>query len=93
MELNEIMENQQEVIETAAEELTRSSGAGKAFKVAAGVGLTVLTGVVVYKFVIKPAVAKHKVIFSPADVVGQSTVVVDADVESDDAGEPEESTK
>ncbi len=90
MEPNEIMEAQQEVIETAAEEITRS-GAGKTFKVAAGVGLTVLTGVIVYKFVVKPAVAKHKGIFKQADVVQSDAVIID--VESDDAGNPEESAK
>lgn len=43
----------EEVIET-----TENKSGG--FKVAAGVGLTVLIGVVAYKYVIKPVVAKIK---------------------------------
>ena len=52
----EIMVN--EVIETTEEIATASSGKG--FKVAAGVGLTVLGGFVAYKYVIKPVIAKIK---------------------------------
>ena len=47
-----------EVIETTEEIATASSGKG--FKVAAGVGLTVLGGFVAYKYVIKPIAAKIK---------------------------------
>ena len=57
MDTNEIMVNE-EVIETTEEIATASSG--KVFKVAAGVGLTVLGGFVAYKYVIKPVVAKIK---------------------------------
>lgn len=57
MDTNEIMTNE-EVIETTEEIVTASSG--KTFKVVAGVGLTVLGGVVAYKYVIKPLVAKIK---------------------------------
>lgn len=56
MDTNEIMVN--EVIETTEEIATASSGKG--FKVAAGVGLTVLGGFVAYKYVIKPVIAKIK---------------------------------
>jgi len=52
MDINEIMVNETEGIATA--------GSGKGFKVAAGVGLTVLGGFVAYKYVIKPVVAKIK---------------------------------
>jgi len=52
MDANEIMVNETEEIATA--------GSGKGFKVAAGVGLTVLGGFVAYKYVIKPVVAKIK---------------------------------
>ena len=52
MDTNEIMVNETEEIATA--------GSRKGFKVAAGVGLTVLGGFVVYKYVIKPVMAKIK---------------------------------
>jgi hypothetical protein len=52
MDTNEIMVNETEGIATA--------GSGKGFKVAAGVGLTVLGGFVAYKYVIKPVIAKIK---------------------------------
>jgi hypothetical protein len=57
MDTNEIMVNE-EVIETTEGIATASSGKG--FKVAAGVGLTVLGGFVAYKYVIKPVMAKIK---------------------------------
>jgi len=50
--------NLNEVIETTEEIATASSG--KVFKVAAGVGLTVLGGLAAYKYVIKPVMAKIK---------------------------------
>ncbi len=52
MDVNEIMVEETEVITTEV--------SGKGFKVAAGVGLTVLGGFVAYKYVIKPVVAKIK---------------------------------
>ena len=54
MNTNEIMVNE-EIIEATEEIATASSGKG--FKVAAGVGLTVLGGFVAYKYVIKPVMA------------------------------------
>lgn len=57
METMEIMNNE-EVIETTEEIVNASSGKG--FKVAAGVGLTVFGGVVAYKYVVKPIMAKIK---------------------------------
>jgi hypothetical protein len=57
MDTNEIMVNE-EVIETT--EGIATAGSGKVFKVAAGVGLTVLGGFVAYKYVIKPVMAKIK---------------------------------
>jgi len=56
MDNNEIMVNELEVIETTKEIATT----GKGFKVAAGVGLTVLGGFIAYKYIIKPIVAKIK---------------------------------
>lgn len=57
MDTNEIMVNE-EIIDTTEEIATASSEKG--FKVAAGVGLTVLGGFVAYKYVIKPVIAKIK---------------------------------
>ncbi len=57
MNTNEIMVNEK-VIETT--EGIATAGSGKVFKVAAGVGLTVLGGFVAYKYVIKPVMAKIK---------------------------------
>jgi hypothetical protein len=57
METNEIMVNE-EVMDTTEEIATASSSKG--FKVAVGVGLAVVGGVVAYKYVIKPIVAKIK---------------------------------
>lgn len=48
----------EEVTKTTEEIATASSGKG--FKVAAGVGLTVLGGFVAYKYIIKPIMAKIK---------------------------------
>ncbi len=57
MDTNEIMVND-EVIEVTED--IANAGSGKAIKVAAGIGLTVLGGFVAYKYVIKPVVAKIK---------------------------------
>ena len=59
MENNEIMNNNEEVIETTTEEIVNASS-GKGFKVAAGIGLAVLAGVVAYKYIGKPLLAKLK---------------------------------
>lgn len=56
MDIKEVMENE-EVIE-AAEEIAKASS-GRFFKAAAVVGLGVLAGVIVYKYV-KPAIAARK---------------------------------
>ncbi len=53
MDTNEIMVNE-EIIETTEEIATSSR---KGFKVAAGVGLTILGSFIAYKFVIKPVKA------------------------------------
>lgn len=56
MDNNEIMVNE-EVME--ATEIA-TSGAGKGFKIAAGIGLAALGSVIAYKYVVKPIVAKIK---------------------------------
>lgn len=57
MENNEILTNE-EVMETTEKIVNASSGKG--FKVAAGIGLAVLAGVVAYKYIGKPLLAKIK---------------------------------
>lgn len=57
MNNEEIMLN--EFIEDTTDEIATASS-GKGFKVAAGVGLTVLGAFAAYKYVIKPVIAKIK---------------------------------
>lgn len=57
MDAKEIMANE-DVMEVT--EGIVKTGTGKGFKVAASVGLAVLIGGVVYKFVVKPVIAKLK---------------------------------
>jgi len=58
MENTKIMNN--EVIE-ATEEVIENTGMSKGVKIAAGIGLSVVVGYVVYKYVAKPVVANIKV--------------------------------
>lgn len=57
MENTNIMNN--EVIE-ATEEVIENTGMSKGIKIAAGIGLSVVVGYVVYKYVAKPVVANIK---------------------------------
>ena len=57
MNNNEIMNN--EVVE-ATEEVVENAGLSKGVKIAAGIGLSVVVGVVVYKYVAKPVIANIK---------------------------------
>lgn len=57
MENTKIMNN--EVIE-ATEEVIENTGMNKGVKIAAGIGLSVVVGYVVYKYVAKPVVANIK---------------------------------
>lgn len=57
MNNNEIMNN--EVVE-ATEEVIENAGLSKGVKIAAGIGLSVVVGVVVYKYVAKPVIANIK---------------------------------
>lgn len=57
MENTNIMNN--EVIE-ATEEVIENTGMSKGVKIAAGIGLSVVVGYVVYKYVAKPVVANIK---------------------------------
>ena len=57
MENTKIMNN--EVIE-ATEEVIENTGMSKGIKIAAGVGLSVVVGYILYKYVAKPVVANIK---------------------------------
>ena len=57
MNSTEIMNN--EVIE-ATEEVIGNTGMSKGVKVAAGIGLSIVVGVIVYKYVAKPVIANIK---------------------------------
>lgn len=59
MDTNEIIANE-EVIEIA-EELAIADF-GKGFKIATGIGLAVLAGVIAYKYIAKPLLAKIKAV-------------------------------
>lgn len=59
METNEIMTTNEEVIDEVTEEIA-TADSGKTLNVIAGIGLAVLGGVLVYKYAIKPIVAKIK---------------------------------
>lgn len=58
MENNEIMNNE-EVMETATEEIDKASS-DTGFSVTAGIGLAILAGAVIYRYVGKPIIAKIK---------------------------------
>ena len=57
MEENNVLNNE-EVMEVTEKITNRDSKKG--IKIAAGIGLTVLTGIIVYKYVLKPVAAKIK---------------------------------
>ncbi len=88
MEPNEVMANNEEVIETATEEIAKvSSGCG--FKVVAGFGLGILAGMAICKLA-KPIIAKIKA----QKTTAKSLIDVEAEkqeIEADDeTEEPEE---
>ena len=59
METNEIMRTNEEVMTEVTGEIAEA-GSGKSGKTVAIVAGTVLGGVLLYKFVVKPLMAKHK---------------------------------
>lgn len=81
MENTKIMNN--EVIE-ATEEVIENTGMSKGVKIAAGIGLGVVVGYVVYKYVAKPVVAniktqiKQKKMAAEEQVMYAESEVVDA---------------
>lgn len=56
---NEIMNNNEEVIETATEEIVKATSNGS-MKKATTIGLAMIAGALTYKFVVVPAAAKFK---------------------------------
>lgn len=73
---NEVMETTEEIIET---------GMSKGLKVAAGIGLTVIVGVIAYKYVAKPVIAKIK-----AEINQKKMVAAEAEMYVDESDVSEE---
>lgn len=75
MENTKIMNN--EVIE-ATEEVIENTGMNKGIKVAAGIGLSVVVGVIVYKYVAKPVIANIKAQIEQKKMAAEGpTIIVD----------------
>lgn len=81
MENTNIMNN--EVIE-ATEEVIENTGMSKGVKIAAGIGLSVVVGYVVYKYVAKPVVANIKAQINQKKMAAEEQAM-DADSEVVDA--------
>lgn len=73
---NEVMETTEEIIETSM---------SKGLKVAAGIGLTVIVGVIAYKYVAKPVIAKIK-----AEINQKKMVAAEAEMYVDESDVSEE---
>lgn len=86
MEPNEVMANE-EVIETATEEIAKASS-GCGFKTVTGFGLGILAGVAICKLA-KPVMSKIKARKEAADVV----IDVDVTVEDTETDETEEESE
>ena len=83
MENTKIMNN--EIIE-ATEEVIENTGMSKGVKIAAGIGLSVVVGYVVYKYVAKPVVANIKAQINQKKMAAEEQVMY-ADSEVEDAVE------
>lgn len=83
MNNTEIMNN--EVIE-ATEEVIENTGMSKGIKVAAGIGLSVVVGVIVYKYVAKPVIANIKTLIEQKKMAAEEqTIILDeSDVVEED---------
>lgn len=82
MENTKIMNN--EVIE-ATEEVIENTGMSKGVKIAAGIGLSVVVGYVVYKYVAKPVVANIKAQINQKKMAAEEQqMYVDSEVEDAD---------
>ena len=82
MNNNEIMNN--EVVE-ATEEVIENAGLSKGVKIA-GIGLSVVVGVVVYKYVAKPVIANIKAQIEQKKMAAEDDTVIleESDVTIDD---------
>lgn len=79
MKNTKIMNN--EVIE-ATEEVIENTGMSKGVKIAAGIGLSVVVGYVVYKYVAKPVVANIKAQINQKKMAAEEQqMYVDSEVE------------
>lgn len=79
MENTKIMNN--EVIE-ATEEVIENTGMSKGVKIAAGIGLSVVVGYIVYKYVAKPVVANIKAQINQKKMAAEEQAMyVDSEVE------------
>lgn len=78
MENTKIMNN--EVIE-ATEEVIENTGMSKGVKIAAGIGLSVVVGYVVYKYVAKPVVANIKAQINQKKMAAEEQMYADSEVE------------
>lgn len=83
MNNNEIMNT--EVVEST-EEIIENAGMNKSVKIAAGIGASVVVGVLLYKYVAKPVIAnikarikQKKIIEEDAVIMDESEFVVEAD--------------
>lgn len=85
METNEIMTNE-EVVDTTEEIVKTSSGS--CLKKVAGVGLVVVAGVIAYKYIAKPMIAKVK---AKKDAVLVDDEDINDDFEGDEVETEEES--
>lgn len=83
MNNTEIMNN--EIIE-ATEEVIENTGMSKGIKVAAGIGLSVVVGVIVYKYVAKPVIANIKTQIEQKKMAAEEqTIILDeSDVVEED---------
>lgn len=81
MENTKIMNS--EVIE-ATEEVIENTGMSKGVKIAAGIGLSVLVGYVVYKYVAKPVYANIKTQLAQRKMAAEERAMyADSEVESE----------
>ena len=83
MENTEIMNN--EVVETT-EEVIENTSLSKGVKIAAGVGLSVVVGVIVYKYVAKPVIANIKAQIEQKKMAAEENTVIleESDVATED---------
>lgn len=73
MNNTEIMNN--EVIDTT-EEVIENTGMSKGVKIAAGIGLSVVVGVIVYKYVAKPIIANIKTQIAQKKMAAEEQTII-----------------